>query len=232
MNGSKKRKGVFFVLDGPDGSGKTTQTESLASRLRKEKKRVLVVDFPQYHSSFFGAMVAAYLRGEFGDVFKISPYLSSLLYALDRWSAREKINKALASGVVVLANRYTSSNIIHQGAKFKTKQEREDYFSWLDIAEFSALGVPRPTKVIFLDVPPHISWRLIENRNRGTYATGSKRDKHEASKSHLKNAHTIAKQYAHQRKDWIVISCTKGKNLVSPEEVHHRVYAKIKRYLT
>lgn len=231
MTKSRKPRGHFFVLDGPDGSGKTTQTELLARALRKKKKKVLVVDFPQYDSSFFGAMVGAYLRGEFGDVFKISPYLSSLLYALDRWSARVKIQKALNDGKIVLANRYTSSNIIHQGAKFKTKRERDDFFAWLDIAEFTALQIPRPDKVIFLDVPPEVSWKLIENRKRGTYATGSKRDKHEASKAHLRKAYYVARGYASLRRDWVVVSCSVKGKLLTPEQVHDALYTKIKKFL-
>jgi dTMP kinase len=228
---TQKRKGHFFVLDGPDGSGKTTQTELLARALRKQKKQVLIVDFPQYDSSFFGAMVGVYLKGGFGDVFKISPYLSSLLYALDRWSARVKIQKALNKGKIVLANRYTSSNIIHQGAKFKTKRDRDDFFQWLDIAEFTALDIPRPTRVLFLDVPTKISWNLIEHRNRITHPQGSKRDKHEASRSHLLKAYHTAKTYAQNNPGWSIVSCVKGSVLSSPLEVHSRVLRIIQRYL-
>lgn len=230
---SKKalKKGHFFVLDGPDGSGKTTQTELLARALRKKGKKVLVVDFPQYGTSFFGAMVGAYLKGEFGDVFKISPYLSSLLYALDRWSARAKMHDALVKGMIILANRYTSSNIIHQGAKFKTKREREDFFAWLDIAEFTALEIPRPTKVLFLDVPTRISWNLIEHRNRATHPQGSKRDKHEQSKSHLQKAYKTAKAYAQKNSHWSIVSCAQGDRLLTPEAVHARVLKIVQKYL-
>lgn len=225
------QKGHFFVLDGPDGSGKTTQTELLAQAVRKMGKKVLVVDFPQYGTSFFGAMVGAYLKGEFGDVFKISPYLSSLLYALDRWSARVKMRNALDKGIIILANRYTSSNIIHQGAKFKKKREREDFFAWLDIAEFTALQIPRPTKVLFLDVPTRISWNLIEHRNRSTHPQGSKRDKHEQSKSHLQKAYNTAKAYAKRNSNWSIVSCTQGNKLLSPEAVHGRVLKIVQKYL-
>lgn len=225
-------RGLFFVLDGPDGSGKTTQTELLAKRLRAKKRKVLIVDFPQYNSSFFGAMVGAYLKGEFGDVFQISPYLSSLLYALDRFSARDKIEKALKEGYVVLANRFTSSNLIHQGAKFKTKCEREDFFAWLDIVEFSALKIPRPTRVIFLDVPPTVSWKLIEHRNRASHPQGSKRDKHEESRAHLRKAYAVAKKYAQQRNDWFIVSCAEGKTLLTPGQVHEKVVKKIQRLLS
>ena len=224
-------KGRFFVLDGPDGSGKTTQTELLAHALRKMGKKVLVVDFPQYDSSFFGVMVGAYLKGEFGDVFKISPYLSSLLYALDRWSARGKIQQALHDRKIILANRYTSSNIIHQGAKFRTKQERQDFFDWLDIAEFTALQIPRPTRVLFLDVPTRISWNLIEHRNRTTHPQGSKRDKHEASRSHLQKAYQTAKAYAHGNPGWSIVSCVQGSVLLPPQAVHSRIMKIIQRYL-
>jgi len=228
---SKKNKELFFVLDGPDGSGKTTQTKLLAIALKKKKRSVLVVDFPQYNTSFFGAMVGAYLKGEFGDVFTISPYLSSLLYALDRWSARVKIQQALNKGKIILANRYTSSNIIHQGAKFKNKRERDDFFQWLDIAEFTALDIPRPTRVLFLNVPTRISWNLIEHRNRATHPQGSARDKHEASRSHLQKAYKTARAYAKKNRTWSIIQCTKAEQLLSPEQVHTRVMKEVMKYI-
>lgn len=226
-----KNKGTFFVLDGPDGSGKTTQTELLAKHLRKIGKKVLLVDFPQYQTSFFGGMVGEYLKGTYGNVFQISPYLSSTLYALDRWSAREKIAKALRSGMIVLANRFTSSNIIHQGAKIAHPSDRKKYFTWVERMEYAILGIPRPTKVIFLDVPTRISWKLIESRNRKGYATGSKRDEHEKSKDHLTKAYVNARTYAQHHKDWIIIACTKGERLLSPLEVHEKLFQAIQKIL-
>lgn len=224
-----KNKGKFFVLDGPDGSGKTTQTELLAKHLRKLGKKVLLVDFPQYQTSFFGAMVGEYLKGTYGNVFEISPYLSSMLYALDRWSARSSIAKALKERKIVLANRFTSSNIIHQGAKIKNPIERKKYFAWVEHVEYKVLGIPRPTKVFFLDVPTRISWKLIEQRNRKGYATGSKRDEHEKSKDHLTKAYLNARAYAKAHRDWLIIPCTKGDRLLSPLEVHKKLYKQIVR---
>lgn len=231
MKKNKKKKGRFFVLDGPDGSGKTTQTELLARRLRSIGKKVTVVDFPQYDKTFFGVMVGAYLKGEFGDVFQISPYLSSLLYALDRWNAKSKMEKALSRGDVILANRFTSSNIIHQGAKMKSKRDREEYFVWLDTLEFVELGIPRPDQILFLDVPTKISWKLIAHRNRANHPMGGKRDKHEASRSHLEAAYKVARNFAHETENWSIIACTKGKTLLTPKEVHEKVYAKVRSLL-
>lgn len=231
MKKNKSKKGRFFVLDGPDGSGKTTQTELLARRLRSIGKKVTVVDFPQYDKTFFGVMVGAYLKGEFGDVFQISPYLSSLLYALDRWNAKSKMEKALTRGDVILANRFTSSNIIHQGAKMKSKRDREEYFVWLDTLEFVELGIPRPDLVLFLDVPTKISWKLIEHRNRANHPMGGKRDKHEASRPHLEAAYKVARNFAHKKENWSIIACTKGKKLLTPQEVHEKVYAKVRSLL-
>jgi len=227
----KKRKGVFVVLDGPDGSGKTTQVALLADRLKRMGKKVAIVDFPQYDKSFFGAMVGQYLKGEYGDVFKISPYLSSLLYALDRWSAAEQIRKLLKAGTIVLANRFTSSNIIHQAAKFTTEKERTEYNAWISQVEFKELHVPKPNRVVFLDVPPNISWGLIERRNRKNHPQGSKRDKHESSRSHLRKAYESARKYASRHPDWMVVSCARGKRLFSPEEIHERVYTSLRRVL-
>ena len=226
-----RSKGLFFVLDGPDGSGKTTQTELLARHLKQTGKKVLLVDFPQYHDSFFGGMVGEYLKGRYGNVFQISPYLSSTLYALDRWSAREKIARALKAGVIVLANRFTSSNIIHQGAKINHPSDRKKYFAWVEQMEYKVLGIPRPTKVIFLDVPTRISWKLIESRNRTGYAAGSKRDEHEKSKDHLTKAYHNARTYAQHHRDWIIVPCTKGEQLLSPLEVHKKLFEAIQKIL-
>lgn len=230
---AKKRnnRGSFFVLDGPDGSGKTTQVALLQKALQRMGRKVMVVDFPQYEKTLFGAMVGKYLKGEYGDVFKISPYLSSLVYALDRWSAAKKIRTALHKGHIVLANRFTSSNIIHQGAKFIKVKERHAYFSWLDEMEFSVLQIPRPTKVIFLDVPSDISWKLIETRNRKTHPQGSSRDAHEANRKHLHQAYGIAKQFALNNRGWGIVSCVTGRTLLSKEEVHNRVLRFILRYI-
>ena len=97
--------------------------------------------------------------------------------------------------------------------------------------EYVILGVPRPTKVIFLDVPTRISWKLIEQRNRKGYATGSKRDEHEKSRGHLTKAYLNARAYAKRHRDWMIVVCTKGDRLLSPAEVHEKLFKAIVKSL-
>src|SRR3990167_2931232 len=119
--------GVFIVLEGADGSGKTTQFKLLAERLRAVGHDVAVFDFPRYDepSSYF---VKRYLNGDYGPASEVSPYTASLFYALDRFEAAPAIKQALAAGQIVLSNRYVGSNMAHQGSKFGTLAEQRKYF--------------------------------------------------------------------------------------------------------
>ena len=136
--------GRFFVVEGTDASGKTTQFNLLAERLKKEGFDVVTFDFPQYDqdSSFY---VREYLNGKYGSADQVGPYTASVFYALDRFSAKDAIKQAIDEGKIVLANRFTGSNMAHQGTKFVHPEERRGYFIWLDNLEYQMLGIPRPT---------------------------------------------------------------------------------------
>ncbi len=143
------RLGTFVVIEGTEASGKTAQCELLVERLRKEGHDVLLLDFPQYNqeSSFF---VREYLDAKYGQPGTVSPYTTSLFYALDRYQAASAIRAALDAGKVVLANRFTGSNMAQQGTTFKHPEERRGFFIWLDNLEFQMLGIPRPDKSLVL----------------------------------------------------------------------------------
>ena len=123
--------GLFLVIEGTDGSGKGTQFKILADRLKSEGHDVVTFDFPQYDhdSSYF---VKQYLNGNYGTADEVGPYTGSLFYALDRYQAAPAIRQALADGKIVLANRFTGSNMAHQGTKFTNDEERRGNFIWLD----------------------------------------------------------------------------------------------------
>ena len=128
------KKGFFIVIDGTDGSGKATQTKLLAEKLKKSGRKVKTIDFPQYENNFFGKMVGRYLSGEFGKSSEVSPYLASILYAGDRFEEKETIEKWLNEGFVVIADRYASSNQIHQGGKISNSAKRKEF---LDLKHLS-----------------------------------------------------------------------------------------------
>lgn len=154
-----KRLGTFVVIDGTETSGKTAQCDLLVQRLVAKGYEVLLLDFPQYDqgSSYF---VREYLDGKYGAPGDISPYTTSLFYALDRYQTASAIRKALDEGKVVIANRFTGSSMALQGAKFKHPEERRGFFIWLDNLEFQMLGIPRPDKSVVL--------RAQQDNNGGT----------------------------------------------------------------
>ena len=178
--------GLFLVIEGTDGSGKGTQFKILADRLKREGHDVVTFDFPQYEhdSSYF---VKQYLNGNYGTAEEVGPYTGSLFYALDRYQASNAIRQALAEGKIVLANRFTGSNMAHQGTKFQNDEERRGYFIWLDNLEFMMLKIPRPHKNIVLRVPAETAQKLVDNKGERSY-TEKKRDIHEADLSHLQKS--------------------------------------------
>src|SRR5687768_17104536 len=126
-----KRTGIFIVIEGTDGSGKSTQFKLLVKRLENAGYDVATFKFPQYDepSSYF---IREYLNSKYGTADEVGPYTGSLFYALDRFAAAPKIREALEAGKVVLVDRYTGSNMAHQGTKFHHAEERRGYFIWLD----------------------------------------------------------------------------------------------------
>jgi len=136
----KNRRGKFIVIDGGDGSGKTTQAELLMQYLKGKKIAVKGFDFPRYYSSFHGKIAGRFLAGEFGD--NVSPYLASLAYALDRASTKEEMDLWLSHGGVIVSNRYATSNMAHQGARL-SPDKRQEFLEWIDELEYKVHKIPR-----------------------------------------------------------------------------------------
>lgn len=157
--------GKLIIIEGSDGSGKATQTELLCRRLRTDGRSVMAVAFPDY-SSESSALVKMYLRGDFGaKADAVNPYAASAFYAVDRVASYERKWKGfLAAGGIVLADRYTTSNMLYQMIKINDPAEKEEYLDWLWEFEFHKLGLPEPDGVILLDVPQDVSERLMAVR--------------------------------------------------------------------
>lgn len=218
-------KGKFIVIDGTDGSGKGTQFELLKERFAKEGVELETVDFPRYEepSSYF---VTRYLNGAYGTKEDVSSKEASLFYALDRYEAKAKILEALSAGKTVLANRFTSSNMGLQGAKLKDANERIKLFEWLDEIEHVILKIPRPDRVIILDVPGKVAQANVDKKAARAY-TKSKRDIHEADAEYLHNANETYKQLCSLYPERFVrIDCMNDAQSMKPiEEIHDSIWA-------
>jgi len=223
-------RGIFIVIEGTDGSGKGTQFKLLSDYLRQQGYNVATFDFPQYEqpSSHF---VKKYLNGDYGTAEEVGPYTGSLFYALDRFEAAPAIREALAQGKIVLANRFTGSNMGHQGTKFAHAEERRGYFIWLDNLEFEMLKIPRPTLSLVLRVPAEVAQSLVDQKETRNY-TDKKRDLHEADLTHLQRAVAVYDDLCQLfPKDFQRIDCVRGGELLSIETVHELVRQKIQPLL-
>ena len=218
----KKQKGRLIVIEGGDGSGKSTQAQILVSFLKKRKIMVKYFDFPQYYKTFHGQTVARYLRGEFGTLDNISPYLASLAYALDRLSAKEQMEDFLKKGAVIIANRYTTSNMAYQGARFSNEKEREKFFQWLYELEYKINKIPKENLVIYLYVPWEIGVELTEKKGERQYLLG-KEDIHEKNIDFLKKVEQMYLHLSKTKKNWVVLNCVENGKILPKEAIHQKI---------
>lgn len=225
------KTGELFVLTGIDGSGKATQTKLLVNRIKASGRNVMTLDFPRYEEAFFGHMVARYLRGEFGDTDQVNPYLASLMYAGDRWEAKDKLLKAAEAGVVMVCNRYVADNMAHQGGKIKNATLRQRFYGWIEELEHTVYGLPHPDLNILLDVPVEVAQRLINLKEQRAYLLGEKKDIHEADAMHLKSARQAFIELATLYFNWVKIECAPNNEILPPEEIAEKVWAEVKGFL-
>ncbi len=225
----KTKKGKFIVIDGTDGSGKATQVKLLVEKLKKAGKKVKTIDFPRYYDNFFGKFVGECLRGEYGNFLEVNPYIASVVYAADRWESGETIKKWLAQGDIVIADRYASSNQIHQGGKIKNEKERKKFLNWLEKMEFEAFKIPKPDAIIYLNVPVDISQKLLEEKamkDKKKYLKG-KKDLAESSPKHLEESRESAIKLVKKNNSWVSINCVRRGDLMSREEISEIVFKKL-----
>ncbi len=227
------KKGKLIVIDGTDGSGKATQTELLIKHLRKDGKRVKVVDFPDYYSNFFGKFIGHCLSEQYYNFVKIHPKIASVLYAADRFESKNTIEKWLKEGNIVIANRYASANQIHQGGKIANTKKREAFIEWLSEMEYQVFKIPKPDVIFYLSVPIPTVLKLIRERNNGKSRgyLGKKKDVHEKDVKFLENSRKSALWLAKTQKGWIKIECVKDGKMNARENIHKEIYDKIKKVL-
>ncbi len=224
------KRGFFVVIDGTDGSGKTTQVDLLVKRARSEGFEVSVFDFPQYSnpSAWF---VKQYLNGKFGSLDEVGPFEAAVFYAVDRYAAKGEIEDALQAGRLVISNRYVTASMGHQGAKIADKDERQEFFQWLYKFEYEILGIPRPDLNIILHVPAETAQSLVDKKGQRDYLGGKKRDLHESNLEHLKLAERVYLQMAEQFSHFSLVECFTSGKLLSPEEIHAKIWQLVLREL-
>ena len=231
-------RGKLIVIDGTDGSGKATQTNLLIKHLKKDGRKVKVVDFPEYYSNFFGAFIGHCLSEQYYNFVKIHPKIASVLYAADRFESKDKIKKWLKGGFVVIANRYASANQIHQGGKIANTKKRESFIKWLAEMEYKVFKIPKPDAIFYLDVPIPIVLKLIRERNKNgsrSYLNRErtqKRDVHEKDIDFLENSRKSALWLAKTQKGWIKIVCVKNGILSARPDIHKEIYKKVKKLIS
>ena len=222
--------GKLFVIDGTDGSGKQTQFDKLQERLKKDGIDFRVVSFPNYDSPSSG-LVKMYLSGEFGENAKdVSPYIASTFYAGDRYATYiTEYKDYYEKGGIILADRYTTANMVHQAGKIQDKEEREKFLNWLWDFEFNLYRLPIPTEVFFLNMPVEKSLELIKDReNKFTHA--EKKDIHERDKNHLIDAYNAA-CYVSKKYNWYEVKCVKENKIRTIEDIHEEIYNEIKKHI-
>ena len=224
------KRGKLIVIDGTDSSGKATQAELLIEHLKKEGRKVKVVDFPDYYSNFFGKFIGHCLSEQYYNFLKIHPKIASVLFAADRFESKDKIKNWLKEGNIVIANRYASANQIHQGGKIANTKKRENFLKWLAEMEYEVFKIPKPDAIFYLSVPIPIVLKLIKERNQNSkrsYLGKKKQDLHEKDLNFLVNSRKTALWLAKTQKGWIKIECVKSGVLDTRENIHKEIYEKV-----
>lgn len=215
--------GTLIVIEGLDGSGKSTQVELLKKRLCDDKINLKQIKLPDYDDKS-STLVKMYLGGEFGpNPEDVNIYAASAFYAVDRYASfKRHWMKDYLSGTVIIADRYTTSNAVHQTVKLP-ESEWDKYLSWLTDFEYNKMEIPAPSAVIFLDMPVAVSQKLMSARYGGDEV---KKDVHEANVDYLNKCHKAA-LYAAEKFGWTVIKCSDGDKPLPIEEISDKIYSEV-----
>ena len=219
--------GKIIVIEGLDGSGKATQTKLLCERLRSQGKKVVRLEYPDYDNPS-SSLVKMYLGGEFGSKPEdVNAYAASAFYAVDRVASFLQFwKKDYDTDTVFLCDRYATSNIIYQMAKVPA-HERDAFIAWQQDFEYDKLGLPRPDAVLYLDVAPEVSQKLMEKRYGGD---NSKKDLHESNMRFLLSCRESA-LYAAEKCGWLRIDCCEGGEIKPIEQIAAEIGQALEGYL-
>lgn len=220
--------GILIAIDGVDASGKQTQTELLKKRLIEDGVKVKMVSFPAY-DKLSSTLVKMYLNGDFGEnPSDVNAYATSTFFAADRFATyRTDWGKEYNSGTLIIADRYVSSNLIHQASKIEDAAEKDKFLTWLDDLEYNIYGLPRPDATIFLDMPPEYGARLMKDRLNKSNGAETK-DIHESDFSYLEKSYSNA-VYVAERFGWKRIPCVENGKIRSVGEINDDIYFAVKK---
>ena len=215
---------MFIVIDWLDWSWKWTQVELLAKRLVELWKKVKIFDFPRYHEKSAFA-VAKYLNWDYWT--DVPAKKASIFYAIDRFDASFDLKKELKEYDYILSNRYVSASMIHQAGKIKDLKERDEFLDWLQDLEYDIFEIPKPDKVIFLNVTPKMSQELVLKKNEREYLKWWKKmDLHEWDINHLTNAWESA-NYVAKKYSWTKINCEKDWKMRNIDDINNEILSNI-----
>ncbi len=217
--------GKLIVLEGTDGSGKSTQFALLKKRLEEEGTVFHTLVFPRYNEPS-SSLIRMYLNGAFGsEPGDVNAYAASIFYAVDRYASyRMDWKNWYEQGGLILSDRYTTSNAVHQGAKL-SDGERPGFYRWLCELEYEKMGLPKPDLVLYLDMPTELTETLMRKRETDTHTHA---DIHEKDLDYLKHCRRTGLEAA-RALGWRVLSCGKDGKVRSIEEIHEELYRIVKR---
>jgi dTMP kinase len=216
----------LFVIEGLDGAGKSTQIRLLRDYLLNQKHSCEYIHFPRTDSPFFGELIARFLRGEFGSLDEVDPYLVAMLYAGDRKDASEIISSWLRKGKIVILDRYTYSNIAYQCAKIADPAKQDELRNWILKLEFGHFEIPKPDLNIFLDVPFRFTVKQLSEDRLGEdrdYLNG-KNDVHESSLTFQENVREVYLRVASTDDRLAVVDCSGSDGeMLPPGEIFSKI---------
>ena len=220
-------KGRLIVFEGTDGSGKATQTEMLCRHLEQEGIPYKKLTFPRYGKPS-AAMVEEYLQGNLGKKpSDVNAYAASMFYAMDRYASyKQDWGEFYRDGGLIVADRYTTSNAVHQASKLPD-EERKDYLDWLFDLEYRLLELPAPDLVFYLDMPTEVTEKLMRRREQ---AAGSSADIHEQDTAYLRACRENARGIA-AGCGWRLVNCSRDGSPRTVEDIHGEVYGLVKELL-
>ena len=219
--------GKLIVIEGTDGSGKSTQFRLLTEAVERSGRAFQKLVFPQYKEES-SALIRMYLGGQFGTKpSDVNAYAASAFYAVDRYASYKKVwGEWYESGGLVLSDRYTTSNAVHQASK-EPQEKQGEFLRWLYEFEYEKLGLPRPDLTIYLDVPTESTEKLMRSREA---ATGTHADIHEQDLTYLATCRKMGRAAA-EYYGWTVIHCVRDGQMRSIEDIHEEIYSHVKACL-
>ncbi len=222
--------GFLIAIDGVDSSGKQTQTQMLCKRLKEDKLPVRLVSFPVYDNPS-STLVKMYLEGKFGtDPGDVNAYVASSLFALDRFATyKTDWGRDYEQNTIIVADRYVSSNMIHQASKISDISKKEECLDWIYDYEYNICSLPKPDVTVFLDMPVYRAKELMQNRANKIDGTDVL-DIHERNTDYLQKSYDNA-VFVAEKYNWTRIKCANDEGVRTPQSIHNEIYETVKKQL-